>query len=68
MYSNNSGLECVVDNHTLQNNLRKVGWKVGSRAVTKERGSYAGARLGHVPRVVNMVRRMVERILRQRSR
>ena len=32
------GLPCVVDNHTLDDNLRKDGWDPLSKAVTKQRG------------------------------
>ena len=30
------GLQCVVNNHTLDDNLRREGWEVESRAVTKQ--------------------------------
>ena len=35
---NNKSALCVVDNHTLDYNIRKEGWKVESKAVTKQRG------------------------------
>ena len=35
---NKSGLQRVVDNHTLDEHLRKEGWKVTSGAVTKQLG------------------------------
>ena len=31
------GLQCVVDNHTLDDNLRKEGWDPLSKALTKQR-------------------------------
>ena len=36
---NKSGLQRVVDNHTLDNHLPNAGWEVTSRAVTKQRGN-----------------------------
>ena len=38
LLNDRSGLQCVVDNHTLDDNLRNEGWEVESRAVTKQRG------------------------------
>ena len=32
------GLQCVVDNHTLDNNLRKQRWDPLRKAMTKQRG------------------------------
>ena len=67
------GLQCVVDNYTLDDNLRKEGWEVESRAVTKQRGlqrrctTWSHARRERNGRE-NMVRRIVERALRQRNR
>ena len=34
----NLGLQCVVDNHTSDDNLRYEGWDPQSKAVTKQRG------------------------------
>ena len=38
LLNDRSGLQCVVDNHTLDDNLRKGGWELQSRAVTKQKG------------------------------
>ena len=38
LLNDRSSLQCVVDNHTLDDNLRKEGWEVESRVVTKQRG------------------------------
>ena len=67
------GLQCVVDNHTLGDNLRKDGWEVESRDVTKQRGfqrrctTWSRARRERKGRE-NIVRRIVERALRQRTK
>ena len=67
------GLRCVVDNHTLDDNVRKEGLDVESRAVTKQRGfqrrctTWSRARRERKGRE-NMVRRIVERALRKRTK
>ena len=67
-----SGLQCVVDNHTLDDNLRKEGWEVEIRVVTKQRSfqrrctTWSRARRERKGRE-NIVRRIVERALRQRT-
>ena len=67
-----SGLQCVVDNQTLDDNLRKEGSEVESRAVNKQSGFQCGcttwprARRERKGRQ-NMVRRIVECALRQRT-
>ena len=67
------GLQCVVDNHTLDDNLRKEGSEVESRAVTKQAGfqgrcmTWSRARREMKGRQ-NMVKRTVERALQQRTR
>ena len=67
------GLQCVVDNHTLDDNFRKEGWKVQNRVVTKQRGfprrcsTWSRAQRERKERE-NMVRRIVERALRQRTK
>ena len=66
-------LQCVVDNHTLDDNVRKEGWEVESRAATKKRGfqrpckTWSRAWRERKGRQ-NMVRRIVERALQQRTR
>ena len=73
LLNDGSGLQCVVDNHTVDDNLRKEGWKVESRAVTKQRGfqrrctTSSRARRESKGRE-NMVRRIVEHALRQRAK
>ena len=73
LLNDRSGLQCVVDNHTLDDHLRKEGWEVESRAVTKQRGfqrrcmTWSRARRERKGRE-NMVRRIVERALRQRTK
>ena len=73
LLNDRSGLQCVVDNHTLDDNLRKEGWEVESRVVTKQRGfqrrctTWSRARRERKGRG-NMVRRTVERALRQRTK
>ena len=72
LLNDRSGLQCVVDNHTLDDNLRKEGWEVESRAVTKQRGFQRHYTTWSRPRRErkgreNMVRRIVERALRQRT-
>ena len=73
LLNNESGLQCVVDNHTLDDNLRKEGWEVESRVVTKQTGfqrrctTWSRAQRERKGRQ-NMVRRIVERALRQRTR
>ena len=73
LLNDRSGLQCVVDNHTLDDNLRKEGWEVESRSVTKQRGiprrctTWSPARRERKGRE-NMVRRIVERALRQRTK
>ena len=66
------GLQCVVDNHTLDDNLRKEGWDLLSKAVTKQRGykrhcrDWTRARREGRGRAA-MVERIVQRALRQRA-
>ena len=66
LLNDRSGLQCVVDNHTLDDNLRNEGWEVESRGVTKQRGfqrrctTWSRARRERKGRE-NMVRRIVER-------
>ena len=73
LLNDRSGLQCVVDNHTLDDHLRKEGWEVESRAVNKQRGfqrrcmTWSRARRERKGRE-NMVRRIVERALRQRTK
>ena len=73
LLNDRSGLQCVVDNHTLDDNLRKEGWEVESRVVTKQRGfqhqctTWPRARRERKG-TENMVRRIVERALRQRTK
>ena len=38
LLNNELGLQCAMDNHTLDDHLRKEGWEVESRAVAKQRG------------------------------
>ena len=38
LLSNRSYLQCVVDNHTLDDNLCNEGWVVATRALTNQRG------------------------------
>ena len=73
MGNDRSGLQCVVDNHALDDNLRKEGWEVESRAVTKQRGlqrrctTWSRARRERKGRE-NKLTRIVERALRQRTK
>ena len=73
LLNDRSGLQCVVDNHILDDNLRNEGWEVESRSVTKQRGfqhrctTWSLARRERKGRE-NMVRRIVERALRQRTK
>ena len=67
------GLQCVLDNHTLDDIMWNEGWEVESRAVSKQRGfqrrctTWSRARRERKGRE-NMVRRIVERALRRRTR
>ena len=68
LLNDKSGLQCGMDNRTLDDNLHKEGREVGSRAVTKQRGfqrqcmtwsrAQRVSKVGH-----NMVKRIVERAL-----
>ena len=66
------GLQCVVDNHTLEDNLRKAGWDLLSKAVTTQRGYKRRCRDGTGARregrgTAAMVERIVQGALRQRA-
>ena len=73
LLNDRSGLQCVVDNHTPDDKLRKESWEVESRALTKQRGfqrrctNWSRARRERKGRE-NMVRRIVESALRQRTK
>ena len=64
------GLQCVVDNYTLDDNLRKEGWDTLSKAVTKQRGykrrcrDWTRARQEGRGRAA-MVESIVQRVLRR---
>ena len=65
-------LQCVVDNHTLDDNLRKEGWDPLSKAVTKQRGYKRRCRDWTRARREGrggaaMVERIVQKALRHRS-
>ena len=73
LLNDRSGLQCLVDNHTLDDNLRNEGREVESGVVTKQRGLQRPCTTwSHVRRErkgrENMVRRNVERALRQRTK
>ena len=72
LLNDRSGLQCVMDNHALDDHVRKEGLEVLSGAVTKQRGlqrpctTWSRARRERKGRE-NMVRRIVDRALRQRT-